>query len=83
MNNSVTGANITDVTSTYSLAATNFRLNDTTNNLVLSEVAQEFVKAGGIETQMNWTIYGFVNIPLGQYKTTYDTGNFVFVPSQW
>lgn len=94
LNLTITGSNITDGGSN-SISASQFRIDDditpsegvetSENELTLSEVAQTYIKSGGITTgsSSTWDLYFFVNVPIGQEQATYSVGSWTFTTQKY
>ena len=90
LNDTLTGANITDTTGAYWIPVNLFKANnqtDTSGAITLSEAAQTFQPSEGINvsngaTNYTWNTYYFVTIPTTQYATTYQNGTWTFTPSK-
>jgi len=90
LNNSITGAAITDG-GTNSIAATQFRMDDDATpsggdggndaELTLTTGAQAFNKVGGFAVGSTFNLWSFLNVPTGQAKATYNVGQWTFTPS--
>ncbi len=89
LNDTITGANITDTTGDYWIPADLFKANNesgTGGAITLTEAAQEFQPSGGIIVSTGpastWDTYYFVTILTTQYATTYANGTWTFTPSK-
>ena len=89
LNDTLTGANITDTTGAYWIPVSLFKANNqssTSGATTLSAAAQAFQPTGGIivstGSASTWGTYYFVTIPTTQYATTYANGTWTFTPSK-
>jgi len=89
LNDTITGANISDTSGDYWIPVSMFKANDVSSTggaITLTEAAQEFQPIGGITVSTGpastWDTYYFVTIPTTQYATTYANGTWTFTPSK-
>ena len=90
LNMTVTGANITDGGSN-SIPVGSFRVSNNGTSgagteLTLTEAAQSYsIGASGLAAGSSSTkaLYSFLNVPIGQAATTYNTGTWAFIVSNY